>query len=229
MTPYYEDEWVTIYHADALGLLGYGAWIPRGLGVRFVSDPPYEPFIGWNLADWTTQWDTVALFGYPELLVGWCVDAGVKPSEWVTWAPRTPHAGSGGSKLPRNIECIALWGDVHGGRSVTRPRSASGDRLATILGRPKGVARESDLWTDPEPGIAFNAKRRVHPNEKPLSLMRKLILLASDQGDTIVDPFAGSGTTLRAAKDNGRKAVGIELEERYCELAAKRCAQEVLV
>ena len=67
---------------------------------------------------------------------------------------------------------------------------------------------------------------RVHPAEKPLELIRMLI---QKHGDGVVfDPFMGSGTTLRAAKDLGRKAIVIEIEERYCEIAAKRMAQEVL-
>ena len=66
-----------------------------------------------------------------------------------------------------------------------------------------------------------------HPTQKPLALIAWCISLAGDV-QTILDPFAGSGTTGRAAKDLGRKAVLIEREERYCEIAAKRCAQGVL-
>ena len=69
---------------------------------------------------------------------------------------------------------------------------------------------------------------RQHPTQKPLSLMTWCIELCPNEPQTILDPFMGSGTTLRAAKDLGRKAIGIELEEKYCEIAAKRMAQEVL-
>lgn len=67
---------------------------------------------------------------------------------------------------------------------------------------------------------------RVHPTQKPIELMRWSLSFLPD--GTILDPFMGSGTTLRAAKDLGRKAIGIEIEEKYCEIAAKRMSQEVL-
>lgn len=78
------------------------------------------------------------------------------------------------------------------------------------------------VWTCPpdEP--------RLHPNQKPLDVIRQQILASSEVGDTVLDPYMGSGTTLRAAKDLGRKAVGIEINEKHCEVAARRCDQEVL-
>jgi DNA modification methylase len=94
-----------------------------------------------------------------------------------------------------------------------------------MLTRKGILSRLGDVWTDAAPGLAFNSHRRLHPNEKPLDLMARLIQPTTG---TILDPFMGSGTTLRAAKDLGRKAIGIEIEERYCEIAAERLAQEVL-
>jgi len=72
-------------------------------------------------------------------------------------------------------------------------------------------------------------KNHDHPCPKPLKFVTWLILKGSLEEETILDPFMGSGTTLKAAKDNNRKAIGIDLEEKYCELAVKRLRQMVLV
>lgn len=82
--------------------------------------------------------------------------------------------------------------------------------------------RRSDVFTcNPERAALIG-----HPTPKPLRLMGELV--RTMPLGVILDPFMGSGTTLRAAKDLGRKAIGIEIEERYCEIAAKRMQQEVL-
>jgi adenine-specific DNA-methyltransferase len=82
--------------------------------------------------------------------------------------------------------------------------------------------QKTDIWR-------FNpsGNKSGHPTEKPLALIAYMVRLSCRPGGTILDPFAGSGTTGRAAKDLGRKAVLIEREERYCEIAARRMAQEV--
>ncbi len=82
-------------------------------------------------------------------------------------------------------------------------------------------------WQGMLQGNMADKEDRKHPTQKPTPLMNWCIGLA-DEPNTILDPFMGSGTTLRAAKDLGRKAIGIEIEEKYCEIAAKRMAQEVL-
>jgi site-specific DNA-methyltransferase (adenine-specific) len=71
-------------------------------------------------------------------------------------------------------------------------------------------------------------EKRVHPTQKPLWLMREWVELFTDPGDLILDPFMGSGTTLRAAKDCGRRAIGIELNETYVQVAIDRLRQSVL-
>lgn len=85
------------------------------------------------------------------------------------------------------------------------------------------AATKTDVLSYPPPS------ERDHPTQKPLPLMRELVSLFTAEGQTVLDPFMGSGTTLRAAKDLGRKAIGIEIEEKYCQIAAERLRQEVLL
>ena len=89
-------------------------------------------------------------------------------------------------------------------------------------------------WTDLErPAALFKHDKsdidgKIHPTQKPEPLMRWCIGLAGESVKTILDPYMGSGTTLLAAKMEGRRAIGIEIEERYCEIAANRLRQGVL-
>jgi site-specific DNA-methyltransferase (adenine-specific) len=89
--------------------------------------------------------------------------------------------------------------------------------------------RMSRKYTVIQHGFIKDASEpKEHPTQKPLMLFRGILNDFSKAGDLILDPFAGSGTTLRAAKDLGRKAIGIELSEQYCEIAARRLSQNVL-
>jgi DNA modification methylase len=86
-----------------------------------------------------------------------------------------------------------------------------------------GPTNETTVWD-----VARAARNDLHPTQKPLALFSRAIRNSSAPGDLILDPFMGSGTTLRAAKDLGRRGIGIEIEEKYCEIAAKRMGQETL-
>lgn len=77
-------------------------------------------------------------------------------------------------------------------------------------------------------GEARNGEGHHHPTQKPVGLMRRVIEEISLPGEVVADPYAGSGSTLLAARESGRRAIGVELEERYCEVIARRLAQDVL-
>lgn len=101
--------------------------------------------------------------------------------------------------------------------------------IALAIGKPNGA--EVDLWSDIRlkgEGYFFREDTYGHPGYTPFLIGKRFVSLLSERGDVVIDPFCGTGSTLRAAKDLGRNAIGMEINERYCEIAANRLRQEVL-
>ena len=119
-------------------------------------------------------------------------------------------------ELPPSSQWL-FWDKLNGDNDF-----ADGELAWTNLGG--AVRRRAHLWNGM---LRKDNETREHPTQKPLGIILWCMEVAKDF-KTVLDPFMGSGTTLRAAKDMRKQAVGIELEERYCEIAAKRLQQEVL-
>ena len=139
---------------------------------------------------------------------------------WWDWVPQVPTAAFCGVRglfdLPRP-DWIGAW--VRAG-SVQRNGSLGGFNNWEPIAFYRLSRLVNDVISCPNDG-----GKTEHPTEKPLRLILRLLGIMPP--GLVLDPFMGSGTTLRAAKDLGRKAIGIEIEERYCEIAAKRLQQEV--
>lgn len=208
--PYYQDDFVTLYHGDCLELL------PHIEADVLVTDPPYGMALrsGWQgkfgdlriAGDDTPEARDTVLAGWdgPALVFGrWSVARPAGTRMVLVW-DKGGNAGMGDLSLPwkPNTEEIYVLGS-----------GFEGYRGGSVL-----------RHTAPPTGKAAG---RSHPTEKPVGLMADLLGKCPEDW-VVFDPFAGSGSTLRAAKDLGRKAVGIELEERYCDIAAQRLAQDVL-
>lgn len=219
MKPYYEDPWVTLYHGDCLELADL--WTCADV---LVTDPPYG-------IDWSTHG------GGRDLR---------------NWAPRQPKDGiANDHSTDARDAALAAWGDrpavMFGSPLVAPPESTIqalvwkkpvdagvvGARFVWrrdweaiyLMGRPWPRVSPSRSSVIESPG-GMERYRNGHPHVKPVDLL--CVLLAECPPGAVADPFAGSGSTLVAAKALGRKAIGVELEERYCEIAARRLAQDVL-
>lgn len=208
MIPYYADLSVTIYHADCR------EWLPPANVL--VTDPPYgieattaNRSRGRSRLAQAHDWPAVvgdrAPFD-PASLLGLGL-----PS--VLWG-----ANHYASRLPNSASWL-IWD-----KRVDLGSNDSADcELAwTNLGGPARMFRHrwQGMVRDSERGESY------HPTQKPVALM--LWVIAKCPPGIILDPFMGSGSTLVAAKSLNRRAIGVEIEERYCEIAARRCSQEVL-
>lgn len=237
MTPYYADEAVTIYHGDSLNILP-----ELGLSdvAAVVMDPPYssgartevsKPGRGQMLrgqrfakpiendqmttAGFVWLMREVAACLYPLLVPGGSVLSFI---DWRSW----PNLIGALESVNLRVNDEIIWDkETIGMGHLFRKQHEK------VLAASKGVANVYDRSI----GTVIRCRRQAsddHPSPKPVGLMEDLLRVVSAPGHLVVDPFMGCGPTLVAAKTLGRKAIGIELEERYCERAANRVSQEVL-
>jgi DNA modification methylase len=226
MKPYHEEAGVTIYHGDCREVLPAltRKWVETGRGGghskwhsgALVTDPPYG--IAYKS-------------GSPRAQLADSIQ-GDEDTSLRDWALKEMHFlpalvfGSWKIQRPARTHTRLIW-DTKGALGMgdlSIPWKPS-DQEIYVIGRGFRGRRESNvIRCAPVQSMAKNG--RLHPHEKPVPLMR--YHLERCPPGTIFDPFMGSGSTLRAAADLGRRAIGIEIEERYCEMAAKRLGQGVL-
>lgn len=229
MTPYYQDEWVRLYLADCRDVLP--SLEPADL---VLTDPPYGIEAGaavWRrgghaIEDWGEAGHNVTVADWRGLLVvaadAYFVEFGMngpEPSAALTAA----HRDAGWTPW-RNFALVKS-----APAPTPRPTLVSGFELALMSYRGKrpwyGTGYVPDRW------IGLTPNRRgegVHPTQKPEEALRQIIGALSPPGGLVLDPFAGSGSTLRAAKHMGRRAIGCEIDETHCETIAERLSQGVL-
>jgi DNA modification methylase len=206
MKPYYQDGSVTIYHGDCREIL---PTLPRA--DLLLTDPPYG--IG-------RDGQSVSTGGH----------GGRKGYERGGWDSERPSAEMFALLLGAADRHI-IWGGNYFA-DLLPPTSRwlvwdKGQRINQSDGELAWTSMDGALRIFVLNRAALLRDGAVHPTQKPLALMRWCLSFAPE-AVTVVDPFMGSGSSLVAAKDLGKRSIGIEQDERTCERAARRCSQEVL-
>lgn len=211
--PYYQDDYVTLYHGDCRDIL------PHLEPVDLVlTDPPYGIGYDTKTANKPNQKQFTAIanddsseiaqfviehyFNTPMVIFGAINFPKILPSKgrWICWDKRCSEKADRMLGSPFEL----AWSN----------RKSGYDRMYRIL--HGGV-------------VNANGKGpRFHPTEKPILLMQRIIEQDFKKANVILDPFAGSGTTLIAARRLNRASIGIELEQKYCDVIVQRLRQEVL-
>lgn len=222
--PYHEEPGITIYHGDCREIL------PQLPKVDLVlTDPPYN--VGYHYASYKDSLSKEDYFSllqnvlsYPFVLIHYPEDT-FEIFRAINSIPTKCVAWTYNALTPRKWRLISWVGNDPDFSKQKQPfKNLNDKRILEAIKDGKEGASIYDWWHD-EQVKNVSAEKTEHPCQIPLEIMKKIISIS--EGEIILDPFMGSGTTLRAAKDLGRKAIGIEIEEKYCEIAVKRLRQEV--
>ena len=233
MTTYYDHNCITIYHGDCREIL------PEIEPVDLVlTDPPYNAkthngaMAGNRRTNREIHRALDIEFEPIEPQEFSAVLNAVKTKGWCVATMAYQHVVALEADPPSRWSFVrfGIWVKPNSAPQFTGDRPGNGWEAIAILRVTGGKARwfgggRHAVWT-------HNIDRSKNgapwgPTSKPVELVCDWTRLFSSEGDTVLDPLMGSGTTLRAAKDLGRRAIGIEIEEKYCEIAAKRMAQEI--
>ena len=221
MSVYYQDDHVTLYHGDCL--TDHREWLAADV---LVTDPPYG-----------RAWKQGELAGHARNTqsAGIANDSttGVRDGVLEAWGLARPAIVFGDLMLAppvgTKLTCVYYKADGTAGLRGAMGGVRRDAEAIYLVGKWKsGIGGRSSVFTSGQQitgGHGLVAKSGGHPHTKPSGVMESLIEMCPP--GTIADPFAGSGSTLLAAKALGRKVIGVELEEKYCEIIAKRCAQDV--
>lgn len=218
--PYYEQNGIVLYHGDCLAVLEEQDCQERWEdGQAVIMDPPYGMAF---VSSKTTQKRPIAGDH----------DTALRDAVIALFPADTPMAVFGTWKVarPAGTRQRLVWDKQDGSGSGMGDLDAAfgnSDEEIYLLGPwPRGERPRQPNVLRTSSGMAHLATSIGHPTPKPVDLMERIVRATA--APLIIDPFSGSGSTLVAAKNLGRKAIGIELEEKYCEIAAERLRQEVL-
>jgi len=207
MKPYYQDEWVTIYHGDCRDIL------PELPKVDLVlTDPPYGVGIDYASYDDALKDTTAMVIDF--------IKMAVTKSDIVMFT-----AGKWDTELSLYQKFPPRWRLCwYKGSQSTASAVGFNDWEAVLVYGDKVHRNAHDyFYALPERMGAYG-----HPCPKPLKFYTTLISRFTKVGETVLDPFLGSGTACRSSLNINRKCIGIEIEEKYCEIAAQRCSQSVM-
>jgi len=210
MTPYFDDGQIQIWNADCRDIL---PTLETGSVDLVLTDPPYG----------------IKRDGQPETFTK-SAKHKRRFHESLGWDQDQPDAFVF-SEIFRVSRNQVIWGANY----FTEHLPPSMGWLVWDKGQKLSMSDGELAFTSAQRALRIRTINRgeinldgsVHPTQKPESLIRWCLTFFPD-AETVLDPFMGSGTTLRAAKDLGRRCIGIELEEKYCEIAVKRLQQQVL-